>query len=148
MKESVFKFKEEKGITIIALVITVLVLLVLASISIAILTGNGGIIQTSSDSQIETELSELQERINSYKVQEEAGRIGEGDYSGEMSNLDLVDRDILKTVQVKNPEMTVGIIDLEKLGIKTNLGNNYKNIDVTEIENLSDLQDVFVLYKR
>ena len=34
--------KEEKGITLIALVVTVIVLLILAGVSIAILTGDNG----------------------------------------------------------------------------------------------------------
>ncbi len=36
--------KENKGITLIALVVTVIVLIILAGVSIAMLTGNNGII--------------------------------------------------------------------------------------------------------
>lgn len=36
--------KENKGITLIALVITIIVLIILAGVSIAMLTGNNGII--------------------------------------------------------------------------------------------------------
>ena len=38
------KTKENKGITLIALVITIIVLLILAGVSIATLTGNNGIL--------------------------------------------------------------------------------------------------------
>ena len=38
------KFKKQKGITLIALVVTIIVLLILAGVSIAMLTGNNGIL--------------------------------------------------------------------------------------------------------
>ena len=48
------KTKEEKGITLIALVITVIVLLILAGVSIAMLTGNNGILTQAQKSKQET----------------------------------------------------------------------------------------------
>ena len=138
MKESVFKLRKEEGVTLIALIVTVIVLIILAGISIAMLSGDNGMIGTANDSQVETELSQLQERLDVYKLQREAVITKTGDYSNEISNLDLVNEGILKTVEVKDPKMTVGIINLEKLDIELNLGNNYKNIDVTEIDNLLD----------
>ena len=39
-----FKGKKEKGITLIALVITIIVLLILAGVTIATLTGDNGIL--------------------------------------------------------------------------------------------------------
>ena len=145
MKESVFKSKKEEGVTLIALIVTVIVLIILAGISIAMLSGDNGMIGTANDSQVETELSQLQERLDVYKLQREAVITKRGDYSNEISNLDLVNEGILKTVEVKDPKMTVGIINLEKLDIELNLGNNYKNIDVIEIDNLLELEDVFVI---
>ena len=44
-------FKQKKGITLIALVITIIVLLILAGISIAMLTGDNEILQRTSDSK-------------------------------------------------------------------------------------------------
>ena len=41
------KRTKENGITLIALVITVIVLLILAGVSVAMLTGNSGIIERS-----------------------------------------------------------------------------------------------------
>ena len=45
------KFKKEKGITLIALVVTIVVLLILAGVSINALFGNTGIIQKAKDAQ-------------------------------------------------------------------------------------------------
>ena len=44
----------EKGITLIALVITIIILLILAGISIAMLTGDNGILTKASNSKEQT----------------------------------------------------------------------------------------------
>ena len=53
---SKIKKKQEKGITLIALVITVVVLLILATISIAALTGDNGIINQTNNAKGKTEI--------------------------------------------------------------------------------------------
>ena len=56
--------KEQKGITLIALVITIIVLLILAGISIAMLTGNNGLLTKANSAKTETTKAEVMERIN------------------------------------------------------------------------------------
>ena len=56
-------FKSTKGITLIALVVTIIVLLILAGISIAMLTGNNGILTQASRAKKETERAGDKERI-------------------------------------------------------------------------------------
>ena len=56
--------KEQKGITLIALVITIIVLLILAGVSIAMLTGDNGILTKANTSKTETAKAEVMERIN------------------------------------------------------------------------------------
>ena len=143
MKKSIIKI--EKGITLIALVITIIILLILASVSIAFLQGDNGIVERATDTQIETELSELQEKLNRYKQEEEKNRIGNGDYSGEMTNTDLAKEGIIKEVYVKDTGKTIGVIDIEKLGESSELGNNSKNINESEIESINELEDVFII---
>ena len=46
--------REQKGITLIALVITIIVLLILAGVSIAMLTGENGILTKATQSTKET----------------------------------------------------------------------------------------------
>lgn len=46
--------KNQKGITLIALVITIIVLLILAGVSIAMLTGPNGLLTRANDAQIST----------------------------------------------------------------------------------------------
>lgn len=61
------KLKEElkygkKGITLIALVVTIIVLLILAGVTIATLTGNNGIIARANQAKKETEQAEKEEK--------------------------------------------------------------------------------------
>ena len=53
-----------KGITLIALVITIIVLLILAGVSIAMLTGQNGILTQASTSKDKTAAAEVAERVN------------------------------------------------------------------------------------
>lgn len=55
--------KKENGITLIALVITIIVLLILAGVSIAMLTGDNGILNKATDASRETLAAEAEEAI-------------------------------------------------------------------------------------
>ena len=54
--------KKEKGITLVALVITIIVLLILAGVSIATLTGDNGILTKASEAKEETEAASRKEQ--------------------------------------------------------------------------------------
>ena len=56
--------KNNKGITLIALVITIIVLLILAGVSIAMLTGSNGILTQANNAKTQTANAEAAERIN------------------------------------------------------------------------------------
>jgi len=56
--------KNQKGITLIALVITIIVLLILAGVSIAMLTGENGILTQANSSKSETNKAEATEKIS------------------------------------------------------------------------------------
>ena len=55
--------KYNKGITLIALVITIIVLLILAGVSIAMLTGENGILTQAQNASKQTEIGEEKEQI-------------------------------------------------------------------------------------
>ncbi len=52
-----------RGITLIALVITIIVLLILAGVTIATLTGENGVLTKATEAQEETEISTEKEEI-------------------------------------------------------------------------------------
>ena len=54
--------KSRKGITLIALVITIIVLLILAGISISMLSGDNSILQKATDAKDTTEAKQIEER--------------------------------------------------------------------------------------
>ena len=55
--------KNQKGITLIALVITIIVLLILAGVSIAMLTGQNGILTQASNASTATLRGEIEEAV-------------------------------------------------------------------------------------
>ena len=79
--------KRQKGITLIALVVTIVVLLILAGITISLVFGSNGVIQKAQDSKEQTKIGEMREKLEmakvpvyadgngSYKVQDYWGRI-------------------------------------------------------------------------
>ena len=58
---------KEKGITLIALVVTIVVLLILAGVSISMLIGENGIITQAQKAKLETRGGEVEERIILWK---------------------------------------------------------------------------------
>ena len=68
------KEKNEKGITLIALVVTIVVLLILAGITINLLFSNGGIFDIANQAKIEHEIGALKDRINNVIADWSIGR--------------------------------------------------------------------------
>ena len=60
--------KEERGITLITLVVTIVVLLILAGITISLVFGSNGVIQKAQDSKEQTEIGEMREKLEMAKV--------------------------------------------------------------------------------
>ena len=59
--------KNKKGITLIALVVTIVVLLILAGVSISLILDNNGIIGKSKESRLETRASQVEDEIGLWK---------------------------------------------------------------------------------
>ena len=58
-----YNSRDEKGITIIALIVTIIVLLILVTITISTITGNHAIINKSADAKNSTELKSEMELL-------------------------------------------------------------------------------------
>lgn len=67
MRKSSNKIKT-RGITLIALVVTIVVLLILAGVSISMLTGENWIITQANNAKIETRGGEVEERVDLWKA--------------------------------------------------------------------------------
>ena len=74
------KILQEKGITLIALVVTIVVLLILAGVSISMLTGDDGIIINAGKAKEETDQSALEEEVklalSSNNIEKQTGGVG------------------------------------------------------------------------
>ena len=62
--------KEQKGITLIALVVTIVVLLILAGVSISMLSGENGIIRQAQEAKDKTKAEAIKERIQLWKSEQ------------------------------------------------------------------------------
>ena len=79
--------KASNGITLIALVITIIVLLILAGISIAMLSGDNGILQRATDAKENTDNLQIKERIQLAELS--ARTFGEGNLTYSKLNEEL-----------------------------------------------------------
>ena len=80
--------RKEKGITLIALVVTIVVLLIIAGVSIGLLLGENGIINKAKESREKTEIAGEQEKINlavmAVKANNEGGGVTEDNLKPEL----------------------------------------------------------------
>lgn len=80
--------KENKGVTLIALAVTIIVMLILAGGIVSTLTGNSGITSNARLSKIMNELSKYKEEVELYKankIVENEGFLGESLFAGKDS---------------------------------------------------------------
>ena len=66
--------KKNKGITLIALVVTIVVLLILAAVSISMLTGENGVITQAQRARTENRGGTVEERVNLWKSEVRTSR--------------------------------------------------------------------------
>ena len=130
-KEVQKTLKNEKGITLIALVITIIVLLILAGVSIATLTGQNGILTRANDAKVNTEVADEKEAIGLAYNGVMADNQGKGKVTAEKLKLELSrnGRTDVTDVTGENP-ITVEFTSGRKYDIYNN-GNITENNKVT-----------------
>lgn len=118
--------KKRKGITLIALVITIIVLLILAGVTIATLTGENGILTRASDAKEETEKASVIEQAQTDLLAKQAENL-----SGDVTASDL--KEVLDKYFNDVPEADDITTDTI-LTTKDEYGGNYQ-IAVSDIYN-------------
>ena len=77
--------RKDRGITLIALVVTIIVLLILAGVSISMLTGQNGILNRATEAKEETEKANTEEKatLNKYEdiINQYASSLPETNYT-------------------------------------------------------------------
>ena len=127
--------KNNKGITLIALVITIIVLLILAGVSIAMLTGDNGILTQANESKIWTDLGNVDDSYKTHILGLQASN------GGQQVDLDSL-TDILTKVEVGEDGYIYAIKDLTKLNLSMESGKGEIPSNVTSI---NDFNDVYVV---
>lgn len=74
--------KNEKGITLVALVITIIVMLILATVTIASTVGEDKIIEQTEDAVIKASEREVEEALEVKLLLKEKEKIKNGDFNG------------------------------------------------------------------
>ena len=82
MKKTQEKCKNEKGITLIALVVTIVILLILAGITINMLFSNGGIFKTAQDAANAWNEATINEQESLSNIAEQIGNLVNGQVGG------------------------------------------------------------------
>ena len=134
------KLKEElkygkKGITLIALVITIIVLLILAGVTIATLTGDNGILTRASEAREETEISTEKEQIQLALIEYEMDSLNKDKYA-------LIEKETKQKILDKTEESILEgeIIELEN-------GRKYLITDNT-VEYIENIENAILLNGR
>ena len=138
---------KEKGITLIALVITIIVLLILAGVSIAMLTGQNGILSQANNAKIEQSHAAVKDGIslayNEYQIEINTAGIEKiastekvtikGEEENYLANTDTFMDFLLAKGYIE--DTTTGKIVVEKLtGAKQALGNGTGETDIYKVE--------------
>lgn len=108
--------KENKGVTLIALAVTIIVMLILAGVTISTLTGNSGITSNASLSKMMNELAKYKEEVELYKATknvENEGFLGESLSAGKDSiNYNIKSDEEIGNIKNIIPDITDEYIDI------------------------------------
>ncbi len=137
---------KEKGITLIALVVTIIILTIIAGISITAITSDKGIIKESKESKEDVERKGIEEQIEVaiLKVEQEKNVPKIGDIINELLRQDIIENesDVDKstgTITTKNPQYEIQG-KLDKYLVETVKGALDKN---KVFESTTTIQDTY-----
>ena len=132
--------KNQKGVTLIALVITIIVLLILAGVSIAMLTGDNGILTQANKSQVSTIEGNVKEAVRlavqAAKMDAEQKAIAsETTWRAEKNTAEVIK--VLKE-DLKEPDYAVTGTDAQEQATKTTLTITYTGKDYAKATNTTN----------
>ena len=131
MNKIIENIKKEKGVTLVALVVTIIVLLILAFIAISILMGDDGIIKKAEESKEETIKAQEREYIKlAYQDLEMEYRLNGTDITADR---------VMGKLQEYDSNIKVEMITKDEIGdteivVEKNSGEEYAEIVYTETE--------------
>ena len=151
-------FKSTKGITLIALVVTIIILLILAGVSIAMLTGNNGVLTQAKSAKENTRVGEVQEKVKLAAQAALTDNLGNGiekeKFQEELNNMFTQGEQVGLEYDETNKKYTVTIdkyeVEVSNMGavgeakeavIQAKLTLTYKNTEQKVGENVAKVVD-------
>ena len=152
------KLKNTKGITLIALVVTIIVLLILAGVSIAMLTGNNGVLTQAKSAKENTRVGEVQEKVKLVAQAALTDNLGNGiekeKFQEELNNMFTQGEQVSLEYDETNKKYTVTVdkyeVEVSNMGavgeakeavIQAKLTLTYKNTEQKAGENVAKVVD-------
>ena len=152
------KLKNTKGITLIALVVTIIVLLILAGVSIAMLTGNNGVLTQAKSAKENTRVGEVQEKVKLAAQAALTDNLGNGiekeKFQEELNNMFTQGEQVGLEYDETNKKYTVTVdkyeVEVSNMGavgeakeavIQAKLTLTYKNTEQKAGENVAKVVD-------
>ena len=151
MKTKEIKRRGTRGITLIALVVTIVVLLILAGTAIAMLTGDSGIMTNAQKAKMSTELAGYKEEVELYKAEKYMENIefeetsltaGKENLfyntqeSGETGNIKTIIPDIsdvyIEKLEVIKGKLLINTKEKDEIKIAQEIGIEVNPYDITE----------------
>ena len=107
--------KGSKGITLIALVITIIVSLILAAVSIATLTGENGILSKANTAKTETEKAGAKEKVQMAVMSsfDDSGKLDYTQLKTNLDNVEGIDKNTVPSPNITKLPITVTVDDYE-----------------------------------
>ena len=136
--------KNEKGITLIALVVTIVVLIILAGVSISMLTGENGIIKQAQNAKIQTEIAQEKEELAIAYNGASAEKNG-GDVNGEDMNKQF-NKNGTKAVARGSRRITVKFTESGRTYIIDSKGNISESTDAEEYQIAATMTELYKYY--
>ena len=151
-------FKSTKGITLIALVVTIIILLILAGVSIAMLTGNNGVLTQAKSAKENTRVGEVQEKVKLAAQAALTANLGNGiekeKFQEELNNMFTQGEQVGLEYDETNKKYTVAVdkyeVEVSNMGavgeakeavIQAKLTLTYKNTEQKAGENVAKVVD-------
>ena len=151
-------FKSTKGITLIALVVTIIILLILAGVSIAMLTGNNGVLTQAKSAKEKTRVGEVQEKVKLAAQAALTANLGNGiekeKFQEELNNMFTQGEQVGLEYDEANKKYTVTVdkyeVEVSNMGavgeakeavIQAKLTLTYKNTEQKAGENVAKVVD-------
>ena len=148
-----FKFSNNKGITLISLVVTIIVLIILAGISINMIFGDNGIINRARESKRLQDVARITDKLELEKAEYTVENKGTLDYEGYLQQLvdkGIIDESDIERSQEREESSNVtleekyvfliereenGNIKIEYLGEVGNISPRIESLSVTSTSN-------------